>query len=314
MKTQLLPLTEHRCLRIQGAEARDFLQGQLSNDLRLLTPTQAQLGSYNSPKGRVLAVLHLREEAPDSVITEVHESVADATLSRLRMFVLRTRVQVSLADAVHTLGVVGDDAASLLRDLDLPVPADTALGCAADATRGLQVLRRIGTAPRFSISGRAPALGELFARVPADYRGDCSDLWRAADIEAGVPTVFAATREHFVPQSIDLDLLGGISFDKGCYTGQEIVARLHYLGQVKRRLFVCHVEGSLPPAGTEVLAGASGVAAGEVVDAVASGRGIVASVALQLTHARSADLRLGDGSPVLVMHPAHAERQTPADR
>ncbi|MFA5939246.1 MAG: hypothetical protein WC809_07805 [Sinimarinibacterium sp.] len=279
-------------LRARGLEADSFLQGQLSSDLRQLTGTRAQISSYNSPKGRMLAVAHLIR-AGDSVLIELHRSVADSVLKRLRMFVLRSKLTLDDASAeISAVGLLGDDAAAVLAGAGLPVPLQ-ALDCADDKQRALTVMRRFGEAPRYSIVGPATAVAKLATGLaPAlPYTA-----WRRADIEAGVPVVYPETSDHFVPQMANLDRLGGISFDKGCYTGQEIVARLHYLGQLKRRLFVCRVDGAAPLSGSDIVAGEPPAPAGEVVDAVDAGDGSSrVSVVLQLAQAASADLRLVDG-------------------
>lgn len=213
-------------MRIQarGADAEAFLQGQLTQDVRRLAPEAPRWAGYCSAKGRLLAVMQLHKVA-DGIDLELHAGVAEATLKRLRMFVLRAQVTLSL------------------------VPAAT----------------------------------------PAD-----ETPWRRQQILAGLPVIYPQTADHFVPQMVNLDLRGGISFDKGCYTGQEIVARLHYLGNLKKRMVLCRAQSAPPAPGTEVfLAEGDGQSVGEVVDAVAEGAGSVMSLVLQLSHAQATSLRLG---------------------
>ncbi|HSW13942.1 MAG TPA: hypothetical protein VLI06_13945 [Solimonas sp.] len=259
------------------------MQGQLSNDLRLLTPSRAQISSYSNPKGRMLAVLHLIRSG-EALLLEVHRSVAEATLKRLRMFVMRAKVTLELDPGLSALGLIG---AELLSQLDLPAPSEP-LECSA--RDGLVLMRRAGALPRWSLHGPLEQLATLAAKLPA---GDFAD-WKRAELRAGVPTVYPDSRELFVPQMANLDALGGISFNKGCYTGQEIVARLHYLGQLKRRMFLCHAAVAEPRPGTPVYDGAGDAqAVGEVVDAVADGDASLLNVVLQLSHAGSTQLRLG---------------------
>lgn len=299
--TDLSPLA---WLRVRGEDAVSFLQGQLSNDVTQLRETRGQLSSYNNPKGRMLAVLQLSRR-DDEILLELPASLRDPTLARLKMFVLRAKVQLSAAEDLAALGLIGDEAPALLAALDLPCPAQPQ-DCASTPA-GLQVLRRLGERPRFSILGPAAALDALRARLPAG-RGNAAsyEAWRRADIEAGVPVVLPQTREHFVPQMANLDLLGGISLNKGCYTGQEIVARLHYLGQLKRRLFVARIQGAAPAPGNEVHAAGEEQAVGEVVDAVDSGDGsALASLVLQLSQ-RDAALRVADAPALVLSGPAAA--------
>jgi len=281
-------------LRATGADSDAFLQGQLSNDVRKLAETQAQLASYNSPKGRMLAVLTLLRAGED-ILLELPRSIADATLARLKMFVLRAKVTLSRADDLDALAVIGAGAPALLESLQLPAP-QAALQVARDETRGITVLRRLGAQPRYSVLGPREAIAALREKIAPPLLQPEGTQWRRADIEAGVPVVLPETREHFVAQMANLDLLGGISFNKGCYPGQEIVARLHYLGQLKRRLFVARIAGAPPAPGSDVHAEGEAQAVGEIVDAVADGEGALATVILQLS-AREAALRVGPDGP-----------------
>ncbi len=292
--------TERVWLRVGGDDADAFLQGQLSNDVRRLSEHQAQLSSYNSPKGRMLAVLTLLR-AGDDILIELHRAIADATLARLKLFVLRSKVTLARADDLDALAVIGDDAAALLASLRLPAP-QAPLQCARDA-RGIAVVRRLGARPRYSLVASRETIAALRPQIPASLRQAEGTQWRRADIEGGIPLVLPETRDHFVAQMANLDLLDGISFSKGCYTGQEIVARLHYLGQLKRRLFVARIDGPPPAPGSDVLAAGETQAVGEIIDAVADDHGALASVVLQLG-AREAALRLGDGTALRLIDAA----------
>ncbi len=292
-------------LRASGADVDSFLQGQLSSDLRLLTESHAQISSYNSPKGRMLALPHLIRVGGD-VLLEVHPSVAAATLKRLRMFVLRAKVVLEDAAAtVQSLALIGEGAAELLQSQALPAPT-SALESAFDAARQLTVVRRIGTLPRYSLIGHPDQLAQLAFAAPES--ADIDLAWRRADIESGVAIVTADTSDHFVPQMANLDLHGGISFDKGCYTGQEIVARLHYLGQLKRRMLVARIDGPPPAPGSEIRTAENDSAAGEVVDAVSDDAGCVAGIVVQISCAQRQDLQLSDGTRVTIIGSAALPR------
>lgn len=284
---------------ISGADAETFLQGQLSNDVRLLTPGRAQITSYNSPKGRMLAVLHLLRNAQGQIVAEIDRSVLEATVKRLRMFVLRSKVTLEPI-AAPALGIAGLRAVEELLSVALPAPNQ-----AMDSTQHgeLTVVRRLGDVPRFSVHGPAEALAELQKRLSLDIEAGDEQDWRRLDVLAGVPTVFAETSDHFVAQMANLDTLGGISFNKGCYTGQEIVARLHYLGQLKRRMFRCHSTATNVAPGTSVYVEGEAQAVGEVVQAVHVNGGSLLSVVLQLSQSESTQLRLGSASGELLGKP-----------
>ena len=283
-------------VRISGADAETFLQGQLSNDVRLLTTERAQISSYNSPKGRMLAVLHLLRNA-QSIVAEIDRSVLDATVKRLRMFVLRSKVTFEVINDAPALGIAGLQAVELLQSIALPAPNQPM----DSAQHGeLTVLRRLGELPRFSVHGPAAALADLQQRLTLDAEVGTEQDWRRLDIQAGVPTVFAETSDHFVAQMANLDTLGGISFNKGCYTGQEIVARLHYLGQLKRRMFRCRSTATDVAPGTSVYVEDETQAVGEVVQSVNADNGSLLNIVLQLTQAESTLLRLsGSDGPSL---------------
>ena len=277
-------------VRITGADRETFLQGQLSNDVKLLSPERAQITSYNSPKGRMLAVLHLLRDAQDDIVAEIDRSVLDATVKRLRMFVLRSKVTLEVINDGAALGIAGLRAVELLQSVALPAPnhpLDTA------QHSGFTILRRLGEVPRFSVHGPADAVADLQKRLALDAEGGTEKDWRRLDIQAGVPTVFTETSDHFVAQMANLDKLGGISFNKGCYTGQEIVARLHYLGQLKRRMFFCRSSSADIVPGTSIYVVGETQAVGEVVQSVNADSGSVLNIVLQLTQAESTQLRLG---------------------
>ena len=257
--TIAVPLTQLGLIEARGADASAFLQGQLSNDVRRLGPQQAQLSSYNSPKGRMLAVLHLLRVSDDAFLLELHASLLESTLMRLKMYVLRSKVTLAAASDRALLGLAGPEAAALLAELGLPVP-QAPLACAwnADAC----VMRRIGAHPRFSVLAPGTRIAQWRERLAVSTAPGTEDDWKRLDIEAGVPTIYPQTQDRFVAQMCNLDALGGISFDKGCYTGQEIIARVHYRGAVKRHMTPQRLDSGAPAPGTRL-------DAGEVVDAVA---------------------------------------------
>lgn len=271
--TFALSLPQLALIAVSGADADAFLQGQLSNDVRRVAPDRAQLTSYNSPKGRVLAILHLLR-APEGLLLELPRELLEPVLKRLRLHVLRSKVVLAASDRA-TFGVAGPDAPAVLAQLQLAVPTSP-LECAW--TAGVAVVHRIGHPLRYTVhapAAQAATVAEQLAKLaPARTWDD----WRGLDIEAGVPTVTAATQDRFVAQMINLDALGGISFDKGCYTGQEVVARVHYRGAVKRHLEALRLSGPPPAAGTtlELPDGRRG----EVVEAVAMDGGCLVQAVL----------------------------------
>jgi len=285
----LAALTDTGHLLAQGADTDAFLQGQLSNDIRELTHSHALFASYNSAKGRALALpVLIRHD--DGIWIELPNDLLDSTLKRLKMFVLRSKVTLARAD-VAALGVAGPNAAARLAAAGLPAP-EQPWSC-LDA-EGLTVLRRPGDGARYVVYGSAEAISARWPALARDATPAGSHAWRLLELLAGIPIVHEASREQHVPQMLNLDQLGAISFTKGCYPGQEIVARLHYLGNLKRRLFVYSGAVSPPTAGTPVYAADGGEqAVGEVLDAQPHPElGCALQIVLQLSH-QGAALQLG---------------------
>jgi folate-binding protein YgfZ len=204
-------------LRFTGPDALSFLQGQVSNDTRRLAENRSLLAAYSSPQGRVLAIMHLLPHS-SGVIAILPRELVLPTLEALRKFVLRAKVKIE--DAAEFLSVAGVHGAHRL-------PSTDDIGVAA-------VNRDPG---RYWVIGAAEKLAEHGLGGDSFHVAQAEHDWCLADIRAGLPQIYLATRESFVAQMLNLDLLDGISFSKGCYTGQEIIARTQHLGRIKRRLY-----------------------------------------------------------------------------
>ena len=229
-------------LRVRGVDALSFLQGQLSNDVMRLESGRLQLSGYHTPQGRAIALLRLTPLASDDVLAVLPRELVAAVITRLKRYVLRAKAQLTDESAQWTvLGYQGPAPA---------VPAG-ALCLPWGSSRQLLLIPPESSGPP---ANEAPA-------------GTAAD-WAAADIADGLPQVYVATSEAFVAQMLNLDVTGGIALDKGCYTGQEIIARAHYRGQVKRRMqrFESEAPCDLKPGQTGVLADGRGF---KVVEAAA---------------------------------------------
>jgi folate-binding protein YgfZ len=202
----LCPLDDFGVLRFEGADARKFLQGQLSNDLALLSPRTILRAGLHNPQGRTVALLWLAARAENEILAILPRELAAPVASQLRRYLLRSKVAISDESAgTPLLGAWAHSA-------PLAVPEGWALA----ADRALL----IGVAPGSEPGG---------ARMTPQQ-------WRALDIAAGQPQVYLATSAQFVAQMLNLDCIDAVSFTKGCYTGQEVIARAHYRGRVKRRM------------------------------------------------------------------------------
>lgn len=216
-------------LRIEGPDALSFLQGQLSNDVMAVQRGGSLLAACSSPQGRVLAVLRLFAHT-SGVVALLPRDLVGPTLAHLRKFVLRAKVQLDDAsDVLSVGGCIGPDA--LLR-AGIPVP----LAGQCIQYEEMSVATVPGDARRFWVVAPPATLAQHLQWPPTSTL-DFEREWRGSDVAAGLPQVYPTTRETFVAQMLNLDLLDGISFTKGCYTGQEIIARTQHLGRIKRRLF-----------------------------------------------------------------------------
>jgi folate-binding protein YgfZ len=293
-------------IAVGGPEAESFLQGQVSNDVRELSDAHTQLSSHCSPKGRMLAnfrVLRIEE----SIFLVLPRSQMAPLLKRLRMFLLRAKAQIDDAsDALVCFGLIGGCADAALGELFGALPQhDNAMSRAGDAA----LIRIPGVIQRFlfiSPAEQAKALWQL-AVTEAGAAEANPDLWALHDIRAGLPTVLPETSDAFVPQMTNMQLIDGVSFHKGCYTGQEVVARMQYLGKLKRRMYIAEVQTDQAPQPGDLLSApgsTSEQAPGRVVDARPAGPDTWQMlVVAEISAAEANDLHLGDDGPRLRLQP-----------
>ncbi len=285
----MCPLPQWTALTVTGADAGTFLHGQFTNDVAALAVGAVHYNGYCSPKGRLLATFPLLRSTDEEYLLVVPADIAGALERRLRMFVLRAKAVVrSLAETHVCFGIAGTQmpgsaAASDVRVLSLPEGRQLVV-CAAAAADLV----------RDAIAGAA---------TPGS-----SATWDRLAIDAGIAVITVPTQDKFVPQMLNWELVGGVSFQKGCYPGQEIVARMQYLGRLKERLYRARVRTETPPqAGTPLYGAEFGEqSCGTVVNAAATGSGSADLLAvLQISSAASDRIRLGPAAeaPALELLP-----------
>jgi len=265
---EVITLEDLGIVRVHGVDAVRFLQGQLSNDVARVSAGNSLLAGYHNPQGRTIALLRLVQWDADDILAVVPRELAGVVASRLGKFVLRSKVKVADESAAWRVAGLVDVAAAGAAGAG--GVADTRGATGTGATAGTQGAANTGGAAEasvfalaggsaarelpLSVSAQARGDGAVFVCVgdqplrwlvisPADGPGPVSSYpvgdrqtWLRLDIAAGQPQVYAATSEEFVAQMLNLDVLNAIAFDKGCYTGQEVIARAHYRGKVKRRM------------------------------------------------------------------------------
>lgn len=225
------PVIHFDLLRFHGKDARTFLQGQLTCDLDQVNTEQTRFGGYCTPKGRLLANFMLLA-SPQGYLMQLPADISASVADRMRKFVLRSDVRIEHGNGPRMLGLAGPDAAALLKQELGAVPPQRMLSMEFDARASL--VRLPGDS--FLVLAAANQMAGLWNALARHAVAAGVECWNWMQIEAGMPWITAPTQDQFLPQMIGLDSMGGVSFDKGCYTGQEIVARTHYLGEVRRKL------------------------------------------------------------------------------
>ena len=236
---------------VSGADAREFLQNQLSNDIGLIGENRLQLSSYSTPKGRMVGIFRVIQVSNGYLLLTA-KSMVLPLLERLYHFVVQSRVQLADAsDYFARFALVTDNPRVLQHEL---LPREPGEVLQTDSVIAMQ-LEPLGSQRRLLVMclNGAGAV-ELWQQFSEQL--DIADFgsWRLSEIRAGIPTIYPATSEEFVLQMANLGALGGVSFKKGCYPGQEIVARMQYLGKLKRRMFLAELEtAELPQPGDELV-------------------------------------------------------------
>jgi len=301
-------LSHNAVIAVSGDDAGAFLHAQLTNDVEALEPDNAQWTGWCSPKGRLLASFLLVRRA-DRYLILLPAEIAAAIQKRLSMFVLRSKVKLEDASVgLARFGVAGPKAGQVVAQHfgQAPPPMRAIADKDGAFAVGLGGDRFVILAPPEGATALREKLAQ--AATPAG-----TEAWDWTSIRAGIPTVVAATQEAFVPQMANFDLIGAVSFRKGCYPGQEIVARTQYRGGLKRRMALVHLAGDASPApGESVYSEAFGdQAAGTIANAAPSpDGGYDALVVAQIESLNRDDLRLkslqGPALKILSRPPADA--------
>jgi len=323
-RSGVTPLLEYGLLKVHGVEAAAFLQAQLTNDVASMADGELRLAGYCSVKGRLMASFWVwRDTARQAFWLACSRDIAAATAKRLGMFVLRAKVRVEdVSGSIALLGIlrVADDGPVLppqdpaaFGEVPLPpvlLSSSLAAGlnpAAVETAADVEVSRALQPVA-------VEALDQTLQHLKASgVRLLSTQVWRRLEVLSGVARINAANRELFVPQMVNFELVGGVSFKKGCYPGQEVVARSQYLGKLKRRMFLGVGAGTAPPPGVDVQGAIATEPVGQVVMAASLGVGnrfavlfesLTAAVA-PAVDSRGVTLRIGQSplSPLPLPYP-----------
>jgi folate-binding protein YgfZ len=285
----LTDLSHLGILEISGEDAVTFLQGQVTNDVKQLNGQISHYTGYCSPKGRLLA-LFLAFAHTDHLHLQMPLELIEPISNRLKMYVMRSKVSiVDKSSEILCFGLAGPDAEKHLQALFGQSPHNAHDLITLD---NATLLRLTGATPRFLVFTKATHAEQIWQSLANSAIKVGKPVWDWLEIQAGIPQVVTATQEAFVPQMLNLDRLNGINFKKGCYTGQEIVARTHYLGKIKRRTLLAHIQANTSPqAGDHLQLKGLDEAIGQIVSAAPSPQGgfdMLAEVRLESLEGESA--------------------------
>jgi folate-binding protein YgfZ len=292
----LAPLAHLGLIRARGEEAAGFLHNLFSNDVKTQAPGQARWNSFNSAKGRMLASFLMWRQGEDYLLAPAAD-LQPAFLKKLSMYVLRAKVKLSdPAPERVLLGLAGPQAAAVLEAAGLTAPA--AVMAVTEAGQ-VQLIRIADDAVVLATpADQAPALFDRLRAAGAEPAGPTA--WLAMTVAAGLPLVTGPTQDEFVAQMLNYELIGGVSFNKGCYPGQEIVARTQYLGKLKKRMYRVRLSaeagaGGAPVPGQDLYAPELGTqSAGKLVNVVPAAEGGYEALAvLQMSSAEGGEVHLG---------------------
>ena len=295
-------LSHFGMIKVSGNDAKNFLQGQSTNDIRLVTTKQSQLNAFCSPKGRIIVNFRVCQAGENAYYLLLPLASVTATLQLLQKYVIYAAVKLEdYSDKLLRFGIAGANSPQILADC---------LGCippteinAISTIEQVMVLQVEGIQPRFMLFSETESklLQCLREAVPPTVTA----TWQLLDILSGVPQIVPAIAEEFVPQMVNYHRLDGVSFTKGCYTGQEVVARMQYLGSLKRRMYLAKiVTDSLPQAGDKLFIGSKEQNVGKIVNAqIYPEGGIVVLAVIQIEYAETDTIHLlhQQGKPLQLM-------------
>lgn len=291
-------------IEVNGVDTENFLQGQFTNDIRLVNDQRSQLNAWCSPKGRVRMNFRLFKRDKTYYLLLPRNSV-DIMLQDLRRYILRSDVKmVDISSAMPRFGIAGGHSTKIIADCLGRLPPEEVDACIT--LDEITVLSIRGLQPRYVVLDKeSTTLKDWWQCAATRARPVGTAAWQLLDILAGVPQISPVTTDKFVPQMLNLVALGGVSFKKGCYVGQEVVARTQHLGTLKRRTYLIKIAiTALPQPGDILYSGTDDQQVGEIINAqIHPEGGIVALAVIQISYAQKGDVYWHDsqGEPVHIL-------------
>ncbi len=295
-------------LEVSGTDSAEFLQNQFTNDINALEVGNSQFDGWCTPKGRLVALFRVIRVANERFLLILPRDLAAEAEKKLQMFVFRSKVEISnLSETAVRIGLSGPHAEEQLQSVaETTVPTET--DHAAISEQCTIVRLPPGPNPRFLVVTDAEPAKKIWSHFDVQSAPVGRGPWELMKIRAGVPSIFTDTKESFVPQMVNLQSINGLSFQKGCYPGQEVVARMEYLGKLKRKMFPIFIhQESAPTVGSKLYSTSSKSAqgAGEVVSIEKNGDGEWEGLAVvEVSAAEVGDVTLNENGsvPVTLIH------------
>ena len=292
--TIVADLSQLGVIAVRGEDAAAFLQGQLTNDVRALGADAAQWSGYCSPKGRLLGNFLIWRQDNDYCL-QLSGDILASVLKRLSMFIMRAKVQARDASGETVRVVVaGKQARAAVEGALAAVPEASMRSVAGPAGHVVRL-----SDDKFVLSIRPEHAAAVWHGLRESATPVGAPVWDWLRLNAGIPVIVGSTQELFVPQMVNLEAIGGVSFQKGCYPGQEIVARSQYLGKLKRRMFLAHVDAEAAPGDSLYSADLEGQVTGTVVNAAPAPEGgfdVLAVAQVESAKTQTLHLKAGDGA------------------
>lgn len=274
-------LSDRGLIEVHGEDAETFLQNQLSNDILNVTESTHQASAWCSSKGRIIANFRIFKRA-DSYYLAVSHDLIEHVIKKLRMYVMMSKVTIEDAsESLIHFGFAGERAEEELKEIldrdNVAVPTETNQTL---SYKTLSILRLPGTVPRFEVLGEIDDARQLWEQCNVKAAPVSSNGWHYLNILAGLPVITRASSEVWIPQMVNYIAVGGVDFQKGCYPGQEIVARLNYLGKTKRRMYHIQINTDKLPEINDAIASESDRVAGKILNAVINPDGKIEALAV----------------------------------
>ena len=304
MSCHYAALEHESLLHLQGPDARTFLQGQVTCDIRRLSASAALAGSYCTVQGRVVCDFLLCELSPEHLVLRMRRDIRAASAALFARYIVFSRAKLEAErDDWRVVACWGAEAARQLQALFGVVPNGKYSACNGE---GFALVQVDEAGEQFECYLQQGVAAEPLARIEAELQAATEPAWQALQVAAGIARIEAGTSGEFIPQMLNYDVTGHISFNKGCYTGQEVVARMHYRGKPKRRLYQAMIESTslpaaqAPQAGAALYTGGSTQPAGNVVNCVLTGDGELALLVTATTSGIDAGLHVADADGPLL--------------